>query len=94
MEPSGKSSVKTTTTPASDAKLAVGHVACAKRAELDHRGAQVLMDGEGEPWRMKTGNEVPASVHGPCFIEIGGDEPAGSSYAGLPAGERSSRKVH
>jgi hypothetical protein len=41
---------------------------------------------------VKTGNEVPASVHGPCFVEIGGDEPAGSSYAGLPAGERSSRR--
>jgi hypothetical protein len=37
------------------------------------------MDGEGEPWRVKTCNEVPASVHGPCFVEIGSDEPAGSS---------------
>jgi hypothetical protein len=59
MGPSGESSVKTTTTPASDAKLAVEYVACAKRAEFDHRGAQVLMDGEGEPWRVKTSNEVP-----------------------------------
>ncbi len=45
---------------------------CLEREGFDPGGAQVLVDGAGAPWWVKTGREVPAELHVPCFIEIGG----------------------
>lgn len=34
----------------------------------------------GQPWWVKTGRDVPADIHRPCFTSIGGDDPHMSSY--------------
>jgi len=42
------------------------------------RGAQV--PESGTPWWVKTGRDVPAEIHRPCFILIGGVDPQRSSH--------------
>lgn len=46
--------------------------ACLLASGFDPGGVQVLIDETGEPWWVKTGRNVPADIHGPCFEEIGG----------------------
>jgi len=59
--------------------------ACAKSFGFDPGGAQVLLDESGRPDWVKTGRDVPAWVHRPCLVRIGGQDPLRSSHSD-PAG--------
>jgi hypothetical protein len=71
---------------------------CARAAGVDPGGVQVLLwesndpvsfgapaPAAGQPWWVKTGRDVPASIHRPCFRAIGGAEVEQSSH-GTPGG--------
>lgn len=46
---------------------------CLLDAGFDPKGVQVLLDDMGAPWWVKTGHNVPADLHGPCYRQIGGE---------------------
>lgn len=76
--------------PALDAR----YEACVKAAGFDPGGVQVLLwvEGDvptpegasnpaaGQPSWVKTGVDVPASIHSPCMVQIGGADPGMSSH--------------
>lgn len=53
---------------------------CVKAAGFDPGGVQVLLDESKRPWWVKTGRDVPAEFHRPCFRAVGGDDPFNSSH--------------
>jgi hypothetical protein len=54
---------------------------CVKMAGFDPQGVQVILDDTGTgPWWVKTGFDVPAEIHRPCFEAIGGSDPSRSSH--------------
>jgi len=54
---------------------------CVKAAGFEaNLAAQVLADGDGKVWHVKTSPEVPAKFHGPCFEAIGGPATTSSSW--------------
>lgn len=53
---------------------------CARALGFDPGGVQVLVDASGRPMWVKTGRDVPAAVHRPCFQVVGGNDPFQSSH--------------
>jgi hypothetical protein len=53
---------------------------CARAFGFDPGGVQVLVDASGRPMWVKTGRDVPAAVHRPCFQAVGGTDPFQSSH--------------
>jgi hypothetical protein len=53
---------------------------CARALGFDPGGVQVLVDTSGRPMWVKTGRDVPAAVHRPCFQVVGGNDPFQSSH--------------
>ena len=66
--------------------LGVEYEACLQNLEFEPGGAQVLVGEDGTPWWVKTGNDVPADLHGPCIEQIGGRSNGLSSH-GNDSGE-------
>lgn len=56
------------------------YLACARKLGFDPSFAQVIVDAADKPSGAKTGREVPADVHSPCLVRLGGDDPSSSSY--------------
>ena len=56
------------------------YLACAREKGFDPQRAEVLADKTDQPMFVKTGYEVPAQVHRPCLIRLGGDDPFSTSY--------------
>lgn len=52
---------------------------CAIDTGFDPEGVQVIVEGD-RPVAVKAGWEVPAEVHRPCLVQIGGADPLSSSY--------------
>jgi len=52
---------------------------CARTFGFDPGGVQVLSDRSGRPMWVKTGRDVPAAVHRPCF-QVAGIDPLQSSH--------------
>ena len=61
------------------AALSQRYERCVRAKGFDPDFVQVLM-GEDAPAGVKTGRDVPASIHRPCFVAIGGTDPHSSSY--------------
>jgi hypothetical protein len=62
------------------------YLACARKQGFDPQVAEVFVDRSDKPLVVKTGYEVPADVHRPCWIQLGGDDPFGTSYGnGAPS---------
>lgn len=53
---------------------------CARAFGFDPGGVQVLVDASGRPMWVKTGRDVPTTVHRPCFQVVGGIDPFQSSH--------------
>lgn len=81
-----------TDSPFDDALDAV-YSQCVTSAGFDPGGVQVILwrhdperppggptPREGQASGVKTGRDVPAEIHRPCFTEIGGDDPHTSSW--------------
>lgn len=66
--------------------LSVEYEACLQDLGFEPGGVQVLVDENGRPWWVKTGNGVPADLHGPCIEQIGGRSNGLSSH-GKNSGE-------
>jgi hypothetical protein len=61
-------------------ELRAPYLACAREKGFDPQVADVLVDRSDKPTFVKTGNEVPAAVHRPCLVRLGGDDPHTTSY--------------
>ena len=61
------------------AALSERYERCVRAKGFDPDFVQVLM-GEDAPEGVKTGRDVPARIHRPCFVAIGGADPHASSY--------------
>lgn len=57
---------------------------CAIAAGFDPGGVQVVTATDGKAELVKTGRDVPAAIHGPCFEEVGGTDPGRSSHGNVP----------
>ena len=53
---------------------------CVAAFGFDPGGVQVLLGDGATPWAVKTGRDVPAAIHRPCFRMIGGADPQRSSH--------------
>jgi hypothetical protein len=56
------------------------YLACAQEKGFDPEVAEVLVDKSDTPMFVKTGYEVPADVHRPCLVRLGGQDPISTSY--------------
>ena len=65
--------------------LDAGYEACVVAGGFDPGGVQVVVAETGVPEWVKTGRDVPAAIHGPCLVQIGGTDPQASSH-GIPSG--------
>lgn len=77
------SSVPSTIIPPSldaDDDLTRTYRECVRSAGFDPDIVEVLTAPDGTPWAVKSGVDVPAEFHRPCFMQIGGADPRGSSY--------------
>jgi hypothetical protein len=64
----------------------VEYEACLQDLGFEPGGVQVLVGEDGTPWWVKTGNDVPAELHGPCCEQIGGKSNGLSSHGTDPTG--------
>ncbi len=53
---------------------------CLVNASFDAGGVQIIWSEDGSPSFVKTGHDVPAEFHGPCWTAIGGDTNGMSSW--------------
>lgn len=60
--------------------LSEQYLACAIAKGFHPDFVQVFPEPDGRIGHVKTGREVPAKVHRPCVVEIGGADPRTSSY--------------
>jgi hypothetical protein len=60
--------------------LDVPYLLCAREKGFDPQVAEVIVDKLEKPRWVKTGYEVPADVHGPCLVRLGGVDPLSTSY--------------
>jgi len=67
--------------------LNVGYRDCLLEQGFDPEGVQVIVDGAGVPWWVKTGHNVPGGLHGYCLEAIGGAPTSNTSY-GVPIDNR------
>jgi hypothetical protein len=61
-------------------ELNAPYLACAREKGFDPQVAEVFVNHSDKPMFVKTGNEVPAAVHRPCWVRLGGDDPFSTSY--------------
>ena len=64
--------------------LSVEYEDCLQELGFEPGGVQVLVGEDDAPWWVKTGNDVPVELHGPCFEQIGGDSNGLSSHGTDP----------
>lgn len=56
------------------------YLACVQELGVPLGFAEVIAEGSGRAVFAKTDVDVPAAVHRPCLIRIGGNDPRSSSY--------------
>jgi hypothetical protein len=61
-------------------ELNAPYLACAREKGFDPQVAEVFVNRSDKPMFVKTGHEVPAAVHRPCWVRLGGDDPFSTSY--------------
>ena len=73
------------TTVVDEARADTQYRDCLLSGGFDPEGVQVLFNDTGKPWWVKTGHDVPAALHGPCFTAIGGEVNGMSSWGHSPS---------
>lgn len=72
LDPTTTTETTTTTAPDDASQMGERYRTCVVNAGFDPNMVQVLLDPAGVPQWVKTGYEVPAEYHVPCFRSIGG----------------------
>lgn len=55
-------------------ELNLPYLSCARARGFDPETAEVLVDKAEVPWWVIVASDVPAEVHGPCMVSIGGKD--------------------